>query len=353
MVAIASCRSQLEQFSNELLLDIFEYLDGYDLCQAFYGLNYRINTLLKSVQLHIVLKSEKNDPTIWQTLSTCMSPLQVRALSIYEDMDVETIVPWSCNENVCSLRLTDVSPEYLNQICERLPVDNRLKSFQINQKTKYFDSNVHHAMINALLVTYGDRFRSLANLAIQRITILDFPSVSMKFLSLRHLILDSQFYDVKLFPFLNENTPNLRSLKLSGMYQVTAMPVVPVKHIRELHLEGIGEMVISSNFFEYFPNIRRLHMNWAYSSRQNLLFNGKQWQRIIETYLPHLKQWTIVFSDGVSQDITQSFYIGDFWLSKKVNVKSIINKAQSRYRLIRSIYFGKQWSFAYISDRDF
>src|SRR5437868_6499622 len=36
----------LESLANELLLELFEFLDGVDLFRAFYGLNSRFNKLL-------------------------------------------------------------------------------------------------------------------------------------------------------------------------------------------------------------------------------------------------------------------------------------------------------------------
>lgn len=48
--------TKFEDLSNELLFDIFEYLYGEELFNAFYGLNYRINSILKDSYLlkHIV-----------------------------------------------------------------------------------------------------------------------------------------------------------------------------------------------------------------------------------------------------------------------------------------------------------
>lgn len=39
---------QFEQLPNEILIDLFQYLDARDLFQIFYNLNSRLNTLIKS-----------------------------------------------------------------------------------------------------------------------------------------------------------------------------------------------------------------------------------------------------------------------------------------------------------------
>ena len=46
--------SQLEQMPNEILIDIFQYLDARDLFQSFYHLNSRFNALIRSFHnLHL------------------------------------------------------------------------------------------------------------------------------------------------------------------------------------------------------------------------------------------------------------------------------------------------------------
>ncbi len=92
-----------------------------------------------------------------------------------------------------------------------------------------------------------------------------------------------------------------------------------------------------------------LYIEWA-CTRRNPFFNGDQRQQLIERYIPHLKQWTVVFSGETKQDNSKTFYTGDFWSSKKIKVKMTANKAQSRYPSVKSIYFGKEWHFGYIHD---
>jgi hypothetical protein len=46
-------RNQLEDLSNEIFLDIFEYLDANDIFFGFTSLNLRISLLLNSIPLHV------------------------------------------------------------------------------------------------------------------------------------------------------------------------------------------------------------------------------------------------------------------------------------------------------------
>jgi hypothetical protein len=95
-----------------------------------------------------------------------------------------------------------------------------------------------------------------------------------------------------------------------------------------------------------FPCLRRLHTDWENSQRSQVI-NGTQWQELIEKYLPHLKQLTIDFDEGTDAEIVKTFYTGDFWSTKRVKVKTLINKTASRFPLVKTIYFGRQWHFGY------
>jgi hypothetical protein len=122
-----------------------------------------------------------------------------------------------------------------------------------------------------------------------------------------------------------------------------------VNHIHELHINDLGNLLFLQGVLSKFPSLRRLHIDWQ-SSRRSPVINGTQWQQLIEQYLPHLKQLTIDFKQGADEDILQTFYRGEFWLTKKIKVKMVINKTQSRYRLVKTIYFGKEWHFGYFDN---
>ncbi|UJR10486.1 hypothetical protein I4U23_014690 [Adineta vaga] len=55
--------SLFEHLPNELILDIYQYLDTRDLYYGFWGLNNRFNTILRSLK-NLSLTIEKNDPSL-------------------------------------------------------------------------------------------------------------------------------------------------------------------------------------------------------------------------------------------------------------------------------------------------
>jgi hypothetical protein len=73
--------TRLESLSNEVLLEIFEYLDAYTLCSVFYRMNWRLRNLIRLCQLHIRFDKHKRDKEVWDALATFMNPVKIYALS--------------------------------------------------------------------------------------------------------------------------------------------------------------------------------------------------------------------------------------------------------------------------------
>ena len=68
--------SRLEDLPNELLFDVFEYLDTRDLYQGFWGFNHRLNDLLNSLK-NLSLIMEKNDPLLLDVFASRIVRLEI------------------------------------------------------------------------------------------------------------------------------------------------------------------------------------------------------------------------------------------------------------------------------------
>ena len=337
--------TQLESLSNELILDIFEYLDGYDSCQAFYGLNHRINTLLQSAQLHILHHASKENEIIWNTLISFIKPSQIRAICSYDGTNVDEQILSAANKNLRTLCLHRMTNEYINEICQQVPDDNQIKCLSINGQERYVGWK-RHSIVDSILVDHGHRFVSLVQLQISSIGWLNFPIVPISFPQLRQLSIGNCYFSIEFLEFLQNNTPNLRSLRFNVNFNASHPSSTIISHIHELHMNNPSNLPLLQSVLSKFPSLRRLHLHWQ-SNRRSFVIDGTQWQQLIEQYLPHLKQLTIDFAEGIDEDILQTFNQGEFWSTKKIKAKMTINKAQSRYRLVKTIYFGKEWHFGY------
>jgi len=71
--------SPFEQLPNELLIDICKYLDARDLYRAFYNLNSRFNTLLRSLNnlCLTLLKSSPNERNYYKTFASYIYTLKL------------------------------------------------------------------------------------------------------------------------------------------------------------------------------------------------------------------------------------------------------------------------------------
>ncbi|CAF1091039.1 unnamed protein product [Adineta steineri] len=340
----------LESLSNEVLLEIFEYLDAYDLCQSFYDLNTRINTVLQLVHLHILYDPSKNDATIWNTLASFFNPSQIRILSLHNDINIHERILTAPKENLHSVCLKNMNKDNIYKLIQHFPKHNRIKCFSVTEPWNYSRSH-GNSMIHLLLVEHGHRFTSLVNLSLWCATHrIDFPSVSVIFPQLRRLLINNCDFTSNFLGFLRNNTPNLRSLRcLQSYYASVTLTDIVIPNIRELHIYEPSEMGHLQNIFSIFPCLRRLHTDRRLN-HSSAAIGASAWQWLIENRLPDLKQLTINLDDGVSQEAVKTFYNGDFWLRKKIIMKLKINKTSGSNPLVTTIYFGRQWSFQYFDN---
>jgi hypothetical protein len=68
--------SLFEHLPNELLLDVFEYIDTRDLHRGFWGLNSRFDNILRSLK-NLSLVIEKNDPSLIAIFASRIIRLEV------------------------------------------------------------------------------------------------------------------------------------------------------------------------------------------------------------------------------------------------------------------------------------
>ena len=345
--------TRLESLSNELLLDIFEYVDGYNLYQAFYGLNHRINNILRSATLHILYESSYSNNAVWNSLASFANPSQIRVLSFHNHTPIDRGIVPTDKENLYSVRLHGLKQKSISGIFQLFPTDNQIKCLYINECSRSRDRN-NHPLIDFLLLDNGHRFTSLVNLSLSLVPHREiFPEVSVNFPYLRRLSLCHAYWSKDFFEFLQNKAPNVKSLKFNGYRgAIHSMLDFKLKYIKELHIGYPTSYYDLQDVLPVFPSLIRLHV--AYSNdRRSRAIDGSHWQQLIEQRLPELKQLTIDYGRGTEEGIARTFYVGDFWSTKKVSIKMIVNKSQSRYRLVKTIYFGRPWKFAYFDGLEF
>lgn len=344
--------TRFESLSNEILLDIFEYLDAYHMYEAWYGLNARINSLLQSAQLFVLLNPSIADKTNWNwnALTSFYKSSQIRILSCFDDPKVSERIPTGRMENLRTILFHFVHMKSINKIYQQIPYDNQIKCLSIQVKS-FAHNRENQAPSHCILVDHSDRFLSLTHLSIECQWYEEFPVMSVVFPQLRHLSLVNFNFSHNLLQSLQTNMPKLRSLKFQGAYYSLVPSSVIVEHIHELDINVYAQtnITVLVGVLSNFPSLRRLHILSQYH-RRYANFNGSFCQQLIERYLPHLKQLTVDFNPGANEEILSTFYKGDFWSTKKVKATTFISPTQSRYPMIKTISFGREWRFQYFDN---
>jgi hypothetical protein len=130
--------TQFEDLSNDLFLEIFDYLHALDLFMAFSSLNNRISSILSLTRLHVVI-SKLHCRYQMKFLSSHLThhAHQVISVSIQDQLrDFSSVISYFFNrhtfQNLRSCKFYSICPSSkLNNVIQKLKSFNRLVSFQI------------------------------------------------------------------------------------------------------------------------------------------------------------------------------------------------------------------------------
>ncbi|CAF1386135.1 unnamed protein product [Rotaria sordida] len=298
-----------EFLPNEILLDIFEYLNGIDLLRAFYGHNSRFNLLLYNQ-----FQSYRFD------LLSC-SKHQF-------DIICKQHLPFISNR-VTTLTLSDNedSPGQINQLFSYIPSFRQfihLRSLSILRVPSYhtlvkiadelhYLSNLTRLKLN--ICRFGNNqvnlqlvvnsIWSLPKLINCHFTALDneqqtFTLPTKLSISLKTVyIVGQKFKWNQIYP-LFECTSRLEYLRIfitpfdNNHYQSSPIPTLIKLNIACYRMSDTSKMI---SFLKNVPNLRHLEISMAFN-----LINGYQWEQIIRSYLPKLKIFNLSMFDQFPDD---------------------------------------------------
>lgn len=106
--------SRLEDLPNELLLEVFEYLDTRDLHRSFWRLNDRFNDLLQSLKdLSLIL--EKNDPVLIEVFASRIVRLEVNT---WHEIDLSRFrnLKWLKLSRTTRNQVMKIRPEFVPKL---------------------------------------------------------------------------------------------------------------------------------------------------------------------------------------------------------------------------------------------
>ena len=276
---------KFEWLPNEIILDIFEYVDGINLLRGFSELNSRLNKLLNIFFQSYHLDFRSISKNTFNIICQKYLPLILnKTISIHLSDDDETpnlpeiFLSYHFQFlHLQSLSLYSIrSIEILNQIilqCHHIKQLKIIQCFFNNEENDLFNniwnlSKLIDCQIDDML-SKGICFSKLSNV-----------SYSIKYLSIKNITCD-----FRSLSYVFQHTPCLR--RLSTTIKCTEknekLPII-VPHLSKLTLSFHGSLSMMINLFTQIINLQYLTLRTSY-----LLLDGNEWENLLINYLPNLK----------------------------------------------------------------
>ncbi|CAF3460064.1 unnamed protein product [Rotaria socialis] len=282
---------KFESLPNEMLFEIFEYLDALHLLGAFYGLNARFNKFLndsfKLYRLDFRSVSKTNFTTVCQLH---LPSITDKIISLYLTDDDETpnlpeiflsynfTLDQFVHLKSLSLQLIqshDVLSKILVQ-CHRLSYLTHLKLIEcvFNNEENYLVNNIWSLpkLINCHIDDIMPNGLYFSKLSVK--------STSIKYLSMKNIICDlvSLTYVLEQTPCLERFNAAIISTEKNEKLHIRTSVLIG------LHLSFRGSIQTMMNLFQQLCNLRYLTLTTTY-----LILNGHEWQNILSQYLPKVE----------------------------------------------------------------
>ncbi|CAF3211177.1 unnamed protein product [Rotaria sp. Silwood2] len=324
--------TSFEDLSNELLCEIFDYLNAFDLFLAFTSLNERISTILKYIYLHIMVDSMYYRYQI-EFLSHHLTfhSHQVISLDISDKIcdQIDTIAYLFDQYNFpnlrfCTFRCHDESSK-LKNVIKRLKKQTHLVSLHVFQscdaKYDYLNRNHPHLFSEIVLFNiplsvrcatlrfhYGCSQLITTTIINTNLTYLDllfygktFDQILCYFLipilriqkSLRQMNVIIKHPNMSQHN-TNFNIPNHLSINKNDLPTVASLKKFDLQILTKFDIHSLDVIL------HCMPNLNELIFTFITKISNtpfiDILFNGHIWQQILINHVPYLNKFNIHIS---------------------------------------------------------
>ncbi|CAF3194320.1 unnamed protein product, partial [Rotaria sp. Silwood2] len=335
-----------EDLSNELLCEIFDYLNGYELYKVFSNLNSRFEQLFHSsfflFKTHFYLFENDEIMNIFKQFmffnrhqifsirvnfifydSSFFSSFLFdssfdRLESIFfKNIKSDTIIPilsnLSCLPNFFSLTIeTSNVIEKINDIYRLIFVLPKLKYYRIS-------CNSHHQSITLPL------------------------AMNNQFSPIEYLVID-HYCSLNELASLISYTPQLRRLTLHKIKKNDLNSTILISSITLTNLKSIYMNLCQTTFNEMeifitkiFSNLKTLSI---IGSEDITFLDAHRWEQLILNYLPQLENFFMLYDDYVDNEQTYPIYTGrsnqfssSFWIERQWLFEVDITNAEIEYTI--------------------
>mgnify|MGYP001036894548 CR=1 FL=1 len=318
-----------ELLANELILDLFEYLDGTNLLYCFSGLNSRLNHLLlfHFRSYHFDFRSISRRK--FETICRYSIPLifdRIQSLSLSNDDETPHLPDFFFSFGLTFNQFTYLkslsfysieSCEQLNYFITQCHQLSYLVHLQIIESNLNNDKKELHRLMNNIWSLSKLEYLNLDENTFDKLRLKKINVISN---SLRKISMENVRCSLDEFKHLIKQTPNIESIHLSIEFNFQDEHIRILKSkIKHLKLTFESSYPVLIKLFRMMPNLLSLKIKTS-----DLYFKGAQWEKILDKYLIYLKifQFRMYFQFPLKKRLDEEFdelltsYKTPFWIVK-------------------------------------
>jgi hypothetical protein len=333
----------IENLSNEIFYEIFDYLDGYDIYQAFSKLNIRLENLL--INCSFFLKLKLSSETIFDgRYEQFLKSSKHRIISI--DFESRSIV-----DTFTTLCTIDSSFNHLQSI-----ILKEIFSFKLFVLLFYLKSLPDLSSLSICLMDChgnpGDIYQMILCLPLKyfRLSILGYdqldfhlpvPMTSDQYSSIEYLIIHHPCTLSTLADILSY-TPRLSHLYcydvIEGDDHIKSNIKMELTNL--VHLS----MIIYNLYFDEFQGfIRKFCSQLQFFKIQiccldKSFLDSNRWEQMIVQHMTHLKRFLFIYHDSINENFEISPYhllinhfTSSFWINRQWIFQLLVRKDELIY----------------------
>ncbi len=324
--------SCLEDLSNELIYDIFEFLDYFHVYEAFFNMNIRFRSLLTNSNLPISISLSSMSKSTFKRYNADIIEINIDRITTFRISDgVMYDVALSLISNILNFRrietlvLDNIETQYLKNLLDQMSSLSSLSSLTISTADDVKDkSTIYHQIFQLSTLKY-------CKLSLEgRNTDWTLPINTGQYSPIEHLIIKTRNYIyLRQLDNLLTYVPQLRRLAVSslseGSHQQTEISPHLPNQLTHLSLNGQS---LNFNQFEkrimnIFPSIQVLYLTLDCSGDSPYL-DADRWKQLITSHLPSLRVFDIQFQmfvsntdDPSSIETRMNQFTSPFWIERQ------------------------------------
>ncbi|CAF3718449.1 unnamed protein product [Rotaria sp. Silwood1] len=321
----------IENLSDELFYEIFEYLDGGEIHQAFSNLNHRFQQLLNSSSL--LLKLQLQYTPAGKTLMNNYQPIGVNRHQIF------SIYSWKPSigsyffssftaglspDRLESLVLETVDPSVLISILDKLKFLPRLFSLTIMHSNDLIDlTDIYRIILSLPVLKY---YKFMTNKPY--LSVLLSMATNEQFNTIEHLVIDHHCTFEEL-SMITSYTPELRRLCFMNEVESDDLKTEIILPINLSNLTHLSIRDYYKKFDEFEMFISKLHsklkvLSFTTQSLNIAYLDSYRWEEFILKYLPQLEKFCLQYCERIDNKYKYPIYSGgpnqffsSFWIERQ------------------------------------